>query len=334
MTTDTPAHARIALVMIARNEARCIRRAIDSLRPHVDDCLVLDTGSDDATPTLARAAGARVEAFGWVDDFSAARNAALDLAPADWHLVVDADEWLVRGASCLATLRRQAPTFVGQVCVDSQQDGDAGNVPSWISRVLPAGVRYAGRIHEQPVHALPVRRLDLVLGHDGYQGEALARKAGRNARLLDQALSAEPEDAYLWYQSGKDHDVYGRWPEAVAAFDQARQRPGHEAWRHDLVVRHLHALKCLGHHSQAMQLAEAELARWSDSPDFFFALGDLLLDWAAQAPERAAELVPMIEAAWQRCLAIGERPDLEGAVAGRGSHLAERNLALLHQLLG
>lgn len=332
MTTET--RARIALVMIARNEARCIRRAIDSLRPHVDDCLVLDTGSDDATPAIARAAGARVEHFAWVDDFAAARNAALALAGADWHLVVDADEWLASGAPVLATLRRQAPGFVGQVCVDSRQDGELGSVPSWISRMLPGPVRYAGCIHEQPVHALPVRRLDLVLGHDGYQGEALARKAGRNARLLTQALAVQPADAYLWYQCGKDHDVYGRWAEAVAAFDEAERRPGTEPWRHDLAVRRLHALKCLGRHSQAVQLAEAELTRWTDSPDFFFALGDLLLDWAAQAPERAKELVPMIEAAWQRCLAIGERPDLEGAVAGRGSHLAERNLALLHQLLG
>ncbi|MBQ0941966.1 glycosyltransferase [Ideonella sp. 4Y16] len=332
MTTDT--HARIALVMIARNEARCLRRAIDSLRPHVDDCLVLDTGSDDATPAIARAAGARVAHFAWVDDFSAARNAALDLAAADWHLVVDADEWLISGAEVLAALRRQRPDFVGQVRVDSQQDGDAGSVPSWISRVLPGPVRYAGRVHEQPQHALPVRRLALQLGHDGYQGEALARKAGRNARLLDQALAADPDDAYLWYQRGKDHDVYGRWAEAVADFDQAARQPGEQAWRHDLAVRRLHAMKCLGRHGQAMQLAEAELARWADSPDFFFALGDLLLDWAAQEPARSGELVPLIEAAWQRCLAIGERPDLEGAVAGRGSHLAERNLRLLHELLG
>jgi glycosyltransferase involved in cell wall biosynthesis len=180
------------------------------LRPHVDDCLVLDTGSDDDTPAQARAGGARVERFTWVDDFSAARNAALDWAAADWHLVVDADEWLASGTPVLAALRRQAPDFVGQVCVDSRQDGDAGSVPSWISRVLPGPVRYAGRIHEQPVHTLPVRRLDLVLGHDGYQGEALARKAGRNARLLAQALADQPGDAYLWYQSGKDHDVYGR----------------------------------------------------------------------------------------------------------------------------
>ena len=84
----------------------------------------------------------------------------------------------------------------------------------------------------------------------------------------------------------------------------------------------------------AQHLAQAELADWGHSPDFFFALGDLLLDWAAEQPALAPELIPMIEEAWQRCLALGEHPEHEGAVRGRGSHLAAGNLALLYDLVG
>ena len=40
---------------------------------------------------------------------------------------------------------------------------------------------------------------------------------------------------------------------------------------------------------------------------------------------------PWIAQSWQRCLDIGERPDLEGAVHGRGSHLAQHNLNVLRQ---
>src|SRR4051794_7642346 len=85
--------AKVALVMIARDEARCIERCLASVRAHVDEMLVLDTGSTDGTPELARCAGARVASFAWCDDFAAARNAALVLADADWSLVLDADEW-------------------------------------------------------------------------------------------------------------------------------------------------------------------------------------------------------------------------------------------------
>ena len=68
------------------------------------------------------------------------------------------------------------------------------------------------------------------------------------------------------------------------------------------------------------------------APDFFFALGDLMLDWAAREPRRAGELLPMIEGAWTRGLEIGERPELDGAVHGRGGELARHNLALLRSL--
>jgi glycosyltransferase involved in cell wall biosynthesis len=97
--------ATLALVMIARDESRCIERCLASVRAHVDDMLVLDTGSRDDTPERARRAGARVERFAWCDDFAAARNAALELSRADWSMVLDADGWLVDGARVLRALR-------------------------------------------------------------------------------------------------------------------------------------------------------------------------------------------------------------------------------------
>lgn len=332
-----PRTRRIALVMIARDEAPRIARALASARPWVDDCLVLDTGSSDGTPRIARDVGARVEAFRWVDDFAAARNAALALADADWHLVLDADEWVAGGGEAIGALRDLAPDFVGQLRVDSEQEatGRRAVAPSWISRVLPGPVRYAGRVHEQPVHDLPVRRLPVTIGHDGYLPAALEAKAGRNAALLTQALAQSPDSAYLWYQLGKDHDVYGRHAQALDCLDRAAALmpsppPG---WAHDLTVRSLHALKRCKRHADAVPRAEAAMAAWPESPDVFFALGDLLLDWAADEPARAGELLPMIEAAWTRCLEIGERPDLEGAVSGRGSTLAAYNLTLLYETL-
>src|SRR5262245_43104596 len=99
----------LSLVMIARNEAHCVERCLSSVRPHVDAMFVLDTGSTDGTPEIARRAGARVERFGWCADFSAARNAALQRADADWALVLDADEWLVDGAGALLAIRGVPP---------------------------------------------------------------------------------------------------------------------------------------------------------------------------------------------------------------------------------
>lgn len=328
----------VAAVLIVRDEAPRLRRALDSLRPWTDRLVVVDTGSQDDTVAVARAAGAEVSHVRWCDDFSLARNAALERAGADWHIVLDGDEWLARGGETLATLRTLRPDFVGAVRVDSDHGPKEHTsvASSWISRLLPGHVRYAGRIHEQPQHTLPVRRLPLRVGHDGYAAVALDRKAGRNAVLLQRSIDEHPGDPYLWYQLGKDHDVYGRHAEALHCFAQAETLLAEQAaptpapaWLHDLSVRSLHALKCCGRHADGVQRASDGMARWERSPDFFFALGDLMLDWAASEPARAGELLPMIEGAWQRCLEIGERPDLEGAVHGRGSHLATHNLGVL-----
>ena len=338
---------KVALVMIARNESARIVRALANVQRCVDEMVVLDTGSTDATVALARSAGARVGHFEWCDDFAAARNAALALADADWNVVIDADEWIAEHGIELLQLRHTKPDFVGTLRVDSHFDTPLGTSvsPSWLSRVLPRGVRYEGHVHEQPVHQLQARRLPTVLAHDGYRADALKAKAGRNADLLARALAQAPDDAYLHYQIGKDHDVYERWLDACAHF--ARSRACEDAsgatvtllgtapgWHHDRLVRELHALKKCRRHAEGVLLAQDAMVQWHDSPDFFFALGDLLLDWAAEEPARASELLPMVESSWLRCLEIGERPDLEGSVAGRGSSLAARNLAVLYEGTG
>jgi glycosyltransferase involved in cell wall biosynthesis len=341
----------ICLTMIVRNEARSLARCLDSAAPFVDEMLVVDTGSTDDTCAIAAAHGARVAHFAWCDDFAAARNHALALTDADWRLVLDADEWIEQGGADLRELARPgAAAFVGQVkIVEAHDDAAAQRLPPlWVSRWLPRGPRFAGRVHEQIVHELPVRRLRLVVGHDGYQPAQRERKIDRNERLLRRALEETPDSAYLEYQLGREREIAGDhaeaarryaractllgWPAAQAV--DARALQARHPWLHDLVVRHLYCLKRARRFEAAQALAQAEAPWWTHSPDFHFALGDLLLDCALAEPQRAGQLLPRIEASWLRCLELGEVPELDGAIAGRGSFLAAHNLAVFHEQLG
>lgn len=332
---------RLALVMIARDEAAAIARALQSARPFVERMIVLDTGSSDDTPRIAAGAGAEVFAFDWCDDFAAARNAALALSDAAWNLVLDADEWIEtapRAALSADMLPACGGDFMGALRRDSALDeqGAAGLAQCWIPRILPRGTRYEGRIHEQPVGPTRELRMPVILGHDGFLPDSLARKGDRNEALLMQALEASPEDPYLWFHLGKEHQARERTPQAALCFAEAlRLAPADAPYRHSLVVRGMTALKTAGRLNEALALADAEVAAWSDSPDFYFAVGDLYLECAAQAPDRAvADFLPIVESAWKRCLEIGERPDLDGAVAGRGGRMAAHNLAVFYDTLG
>ena len=327
----------LALVVIARNEARCIARCLLSARNFVDHMLVLDTGSTDDTITVAASCGAEVHQAEWTADFSVARNIALTLANADWNLVLDADEWIEEGGESLLAARKVPPS-IGVVLVISNDEstGQRFHSRSWIPRLLPRGVQYSGRIHEQPISGLLRVRIPLVLQHDGYNRSRLADKIGRNRALLLQDLESKPNDAYTLYQLGKDNEVYGDLPAAADYYLMALKLIRMDAmYRHDLSVRLIYCLSKTDRIDQAVLLAADQIGEWTESPDYFFALGNLFLDKAVQNPEQALEQwLPNAKDAWRRCLDIGERPELEGGIVGRGSFLAAHNLAVLHEEMG
>jgi glycosyltransferase involved in cell wall biosynthesis/thioredoxin-like negative regulator of GroEL len=82
----------LSLCMIVRDEENNIQRALASIRPVVDEMIVVDTGSTDRTKDIANELGAKVYDFAWTDSFADARNFALSKATSDWILILDADE--------------------------------------------------------------------------------------------------------------------------------------------------------------------------------------------------------------------------------------------------
>lgn len=324
----------LAAALIVRNEARCLKRCLDSVSPWVDRIVVVDTGSNDETVTIARACGAAVSHFIWVDDFAAARNRSLDLADADWTLVIDADEAIVAGGEQLRTWCRGVPR-IGAIAQDNHgRDGTVHR--NWISRLVPRGARFAGRVHEQIESDLPRVRSPIVVDHDGYLAERLAEKSERNRPLLLTSLAERPDDGYLLFQLGRDAEVAGEHAGANDWYARALETtPPTANWRHALVLGAISSLAAAGRLDDAMALADGEFTHWHHSPDFFFVLGNLMLDRAIADPAQAVgEWLPLAQGAWERCLAIGDQPLLEGSVAGRGSHLARHNLALIAPMLG
>jgi tetratricopeptide (TPR) repeat protein len=84
--------ASLSLCMIARNEEPHLAKCLMSVKPIVNEMIVVDTGSSDRTKNIAAALGAKVFDYPWTNDFSEARNYSLSKASGDWILVLDADE--------------------------------------------------------------------------------------------------------------------------------------------------------------------------------------------------------------------------------------------------
>lgn len=84
----------ISLCMIVKDEERVLGRCLDSIVDLVDEVVIVDTGSTDATKKIAGEYGARLYDFEWIDDFSAARNFAFSKATCEYIYSADADEVL------------------------------------------------------------------------------------------------------------------------------------------------------------------------------------------------------------------------------------------------
>jgi glycosyltransferase involved in cell wall biosynthesis len=80
----------VSATVITLNEARNIRECLASLN-WASEIIVVDSGSTDGTPDLARAAGATVITREW-PGYAAQKDYAASQAAHDWILSIDADE--------------------------------------------------------------------------------------------------------------------------------------------------------------------------------------------------------------------------------------------------
>ena len=82
----------ISLCMIVKDEERVLKRCLDSLQGLMDEIIIVDTGSKDATREIAARYTDKIYDFPWIQDFSAARNFAFSKASCDYIYSADADE--------------------------------------------------------------------------------------------------------------------------------------------------------------------------------------------------------------------------------------------------
>jgi hypothetical protein len=200
---------RLSACLIARDEEETLPRCLASLTGVVDEICVLDTGSRDRTPEIARLHGAKTGFRAWDQDFSTARNASLELASGDWILQIDADEEI--DPTSLDGLRRDLENGPPCRLVEVQLlDGTPNPATVQLARLFRRDerIRYSRPVHESVVDSLahaglpPPSPCSLRLVHHGYKPEFVARrdKHQRNLSILRSVRDKAKADAYDFYK--------------------------------------------------------------------------------------------------------------------------------------
>lgn len=287
--------------VITRDSQKKLEKCLQNLCAYDIPVAVVDTGSLDDSIAVARRYTDNVSCFPWKDDFSAAKNYAIDRAETDFVMVVDSDEYLMEmDMQGLCRQMEGAPHMVGRVKLVNHYyiGGEERISEEWISRIFHKGkFRYEGRIHEQvtEVHGNPYETytVDVVLDHDGYQltGQKRAEKVGRNIRLLEAELDrflaehgekdlslASPEiqneGAYLLYQLGRSYYMQEEYAIAAEYFATALEFDLDERLEYvaDLVETYGYALLNSGQEQQALNL-EGVYDTFANHADFCFLMG-------------------------------------------------------------
>jgi tetratricopeptide (TPR) repeat protein len=329
----------LSLCMIVRDEEEMLARCLAAIAPVVDEIIVVDTGSHDATIEIARSFGARVIEHRWTDSFAEARNVSFDAATGDWLIYLDADQVLVsEDAEPLRALTghtwREAFYLVETSYVGETGDGFAAtdNVLR-VFRNRPQ-YRFEGRVHEQITHNLPVYapgrivQTTIRIRHYGYLEAVRSSKAKsqRNIDLLRKQADESPPDAFLHFNLGSEYAADGDTATALTEFERAwsmivAQGSGAEyRYGPPLVARLVEAMRQSGRLDDAAALAADGLQRYPGFTDLVFAQARIAFESGAFDDAREH---------YRRCIALGDAPARYRPIVGSGTYLPRIALAQL-----
>jgi GT2 family glycosyltransferase/tetratricopeptide (TPR) repeat protein len=336
------ASLQLSLCMIVRDNCRTIRPCLESIRPWVDEMVVVDTGSTDETPAIARKLGARVFHFPWCDSFSAARNESLRHARGRWIFWMDSDDTIDdQNGRRLRQLALKEPVpevfgFVMQVHCPEPEDQGNGDITVVdqvkFFRNLPA-LRFEGRIHEQVIPSIrraggEIAWSDVFVIHSGcdHSPEGRTKKNERDLYLLDLELKEQPEHPFTLFNLGMTYADIQQFEAAVEFLRRclavSNDGESHLRKAYALLV---HSYSRLGDADAAWKTLNQGLQIYPKDAELLFRKA-LLFHESSRLPEA--------KEAYLKLLQTDDDRHFSSVVRGMKSFLARHNLALIHVDLG
>jgi tetratricopeptide (TPR) repeat protein len=304
----------ISLCMIVKNEQDWLAGAVDSVRSIVDEVIIVDTGSTDATRERAKSLGAEVLTHPWGASFADARNVSLAAARHSWVLVLDADERIaardlpyIKDAIASGTadgfhLTQRNYVFKSQILGWTANTGEYaegaaynGFVDNPLIRLFRNApeLRFHGVVHEiidptrLPSH-FKFGSLPVVMHHYGkVRGEqAVVAKQHHYLELGLKKVQDDPRNGKAFFDLGIQYQELGQHAEASGAFARAyeiNKRPANLLYR-AISEKHLR------NYDSSIQLLRQAIAAGLDTVHVHIELGNIHLalnDYKAAQAEYA-----------------------------------------------
>ncbi|MFZ3101129.1 MAG: glycosyltransferase [Desulfitobacteriaceae bacterium] len=326
---------RISLTMIVRNESLHLADCLESVKDKVDEIIIVDTGSTDDTISIAERYTPNVYTYPWHNDFSAARNFALEHASGTWILALDADEEVQCQASfsfhSLINREKDKEAFLLPLLNPISDSTEEYNT-FYVLRLFRnnGNYQYIGKIHEQ-VSIPDQQKVGLAVGptikHKLLPLKIRHQKRNRNLHLLKKASQADPHNPFLHYYLGVEWLMLDKPGYALPFLQKAYSSlsDDHLLFRAPTLKYLLISLRALGRLDEALSLCLEASLRYPNFTDIFY-LGGLLLE------EKGEYLIAL---KWfNQAIDCGTPPALLSHLTGSESFLAYYHLGFCYEKLG
>jgi tetratricopeptide (TPR) repeat protein len=226
---------KLSFCAIVKNEAHNLDRCLASVKPYVDELIVVDTGSTDDTVAIAQNYGAKISYFEWCNDFAAARNYACTQATGDWILTLDADEELViLDPEWIVQLHNVASDSIRAFAI-ALRSNTASETEMQTLRLFQncVGMQYRDRYHEHLTHegqplptnhplVKPLNGVEIV--HYGYADDVIVEKSINRLPMLENIRATDGLSLMLlWTLSGM-YEATEASEKAQGCYEEAWER--------------------------------------------------------------------------------------------------------------
>lgn len=271
----------ISLCMIVKNEEDVIERCLNSVKEAVDEMIIVDTGSTDATKERAAAVGAKVYEFEWINHFAAARNYSFQQATCDYILWLDADDVIMpEDLKKLLELKNRPSFDYDTVTMKYHLSFDENGNPTYSYRrnrlvKRSNNFQWIGPVHEYLSVYGKTYHSDVAVTHRKVR-YATERNLNIYLSRLEQGEDFTPRDQFYFANELRDH---GRYEEAIQWYDKFLD--GKQGWVEDNIAACSRKKQCylgLGKHDMALRSLLRTLEYTPPRPDFCCELGDIFTD--------------------------------------------------------
>ncbi|MGU3442373.1 glycosyltransferase [Bacillus cereus] len=319
----------ISLCMIVKDEENWISNCLNSVANHVDEIIIVDTGSTDQTVEICKKFHSKIFHFDWDESFANARNYGLEHASSDWILWLDADEELdVLDTELLKKevsknkeellLSIHLINYVGsKKCLkNSYQIAHARLFKNHV------GIKFVNNIHEtlnvqeikKDIHV--IKTLPIIVHHYGYMDSIIEKKKKheRNINMLQKELLKSEYSPWIEYHIASE---YCSIKEYEKAFSFVNRSIIHFIHQNQLPPSFLYRLKysillCLNSFEGAWPGINSAINLYPDYVDLYFIKGLILF--------YKNEYVKALEV-FESCLMLGENNLKYLICTGVGSYL-------------